>query len=103
MFNLCYNSLNYWFEWSGMQSDVVKKQAEIIRMYQEITGIQSQDKEDLRRIHEEQKAIEYEKDKELERLRKFEKRSKKVGRPVLVGFGAVIGSAITYTVVKIFS
>ena len=99
-FNLCYYSLEYWWEYAKIQDSILIHKNSIIEKYVEITGIQSQKNEDLESIYNLKKQVEMDEqakvlNDEIDRKKKWRKRT------FIVSAIAILEGAIIYLIVSI--
>ncbi len=59
-FNLCYNSLVFWWMDSQQKDTIIYQMNKIILSYKEVIGIEASSKEDLKRLYDLQKSLENE-------------------------------------------
>lgn len=99
-FNLCYYSLEYWWEYAKIQDSILIHKNSIIEKYVEITGIQSQKNEDLESIYNLKKQLEMDEqakvlNDEIDRKKKWRKRT------FVVSAIAILEGVIIYLIVSI--
>jgi len=98
-FNLCYNSLEYWWYYSKIQDSIIMQQKHMIEKYIVVTGIQSQKEEDLESMYNLKKQVEMDEsnkkfDDEVVRKKRWRKRT------FVVSAIAIIEGAIIYLIIS---
>ena len=105
-FNLCYNSLTYWYRACGISDSILVQERAKIKVYEKITGISASSLEDLEQINKIKVAELAEKDLRLESLEKDLKSVKrrknawKVGTFVFVPTALVGGVILGVKIAK---
>ena len=93
-FNLCFNSLEYWYADSKLKDSIIIHLESIIDNYINVVGIQSSNQADLKRLYEIQKSINIGKcEDELNKENRRKKRWRKtaaITTLIAIGEGAAI-------------
>ena len=79
-FNLCYYSLEYWWEYAKLQDSIMIQKDSMLKKYVDITGIQAQKQDDIESIYNLKKQIEIDEQNkkmsdEIDRKKKWRKRT----------------------------
>jgi hypothetical protein len=99
-FNLCYYSLEYWWEYAKLQDSIMIQKDSMLKKYVDITGIQAQKQDDIESIYNLKKQIEIDQqakvlNEEIDRKKKWRKRT------FVVSAIAILEGAIIYLIVSI--
>jgi hypothetical protein len=99
-FNLCYYSLEYWWEYAKLQDSIMIQKDSMLKKYVDITGIQAQKQDDIESIYNLKKQIEIDQqekvlNEEVDRKKKWRKRT------FIVSAIAILEGAIIYLIVSI--
>jgi hypothetical protein len=99
-FNLCYYSLEYWWEYAKLQDSIMIQKDSMLKKYVDITGIQAQKQDDIESIYNLKKQIEIDEQNkkmsdEIDRKKKWRKRT------FVVSAIAIIEGVIIYLIVSI--
>ncbi len=99
-FNLCYYSLEYWWEYAKLQDSIMIQKDSMLKKYVDITGIQAQKQDDIESIYNLKKQIEIDEQNkkmsdEIDRKKKWRKRT------FVVSAIAILEGVIIYLIVSI--
>jgi hypothetical protein len=99
-FNLCYYSLEYWWEYAKLQDSIMIQKDSMLKKYVDITGIQAQKQDDIESIYNLKKQIEIDQqekvlNEEVDRKKKWRKRT------FVVSAIAILEGVIIYLIVSI--
>jgi hypothetical protein len=99
-FNLCYYSLEYWWEYAKLQDSIMIQKDSMLKKYVDITGIQAQKQDDIESIYNLKKQIEIDQqtkvlNEEVDRKKKWRKRT------FIVSAIAILEGVIIYLIVSI--
>jgi len=99
-FNLCYYSLEYWWEYAKLQDSIMIQKDSMLKKYVDITGIQAQKQDDIESIYNLKKQIEIDEQNkkmsdEIDRKKKWRKRT------FIVSAIAILEGVIIYLIVSI--
>jgi hypothetical protein len=99
-FNLCYYSLEYWWEYAKLQDSIMIQKDSMLKKYVDITGIQAQKQDDIESIYNLKKQIEIDQqakvlNEEIDRKKKWRKRT------FIVSAIAILEGVIIYLIVSI--
>jgi hypothetical protein len=99
-FNLCYYSLEYWWEYAKIQDSIMIQKDSMLKKYVDITGIQAQKQDDIESIYNLKKQIEIDQqtkvlNEEVDRKKKWRKRT------FIVSAIAILEGVIIYLIVSI--
>jgi hypothetical protein len=99
-FNLCYYSLEYWWEYAKLQDSIMIQKDSMLKKYVDITGIQAQKQDDIESIYNLKKQIEIDQqtkvlNDEIDRKKKWRKRT------FVVSAIAILEGVIIYLIVSI--
>jgi hypothetical protein len=99
-FNLCYYSLEYWWEYAKIQDSIMIQKDSMLKKYVDITGIQAQKQDDIESIYNLKKQIEIDQqakvlNEEIDRKKKWRKRT------FIVSAIAILEGVIIYLIVSI--
>lgn len=98
-FNLCFNSLEYWYEDSQSKDSIIIHLRSIISDYIQVVGIQSNNQEDLQRLYDLQKSIATSKcEEQLLTEQKRKKRWRKTS--AIIALTAIAEGAAIYFLVR---
>jgi len=98
-FNLCFNSLEYWYADSESKDSIIIHLRSIISDYIKVVGIQSNNQEDLQRLYDLQKSIATSKcEEQLLTEQKRKKRWRKTS--VIIALTAIAEGAAIYFLVR---
>jgi hypothetical protein len=98
-FNLCYNSLEYWWMYAKIQDSIIMQQKHMIDKYIVVTGVQSQKAEDVESLYNLKQQISL--DEQQEKLNKETVRKKRWRNISIATASAVIlESAVIYFLVR---
>jgi hypothetical protein len=99
-FNLCYYSLEYWWEYAKLQDSIMIQKDSMLKKYVDITGIQAQKQDDIESIYNLKKQVEMDEqakvlNDEIDRKKKWRKRT------FIVSAIAILEGVIIYFIVSI--
>ncbi len=99
-FNLCYYSLEYWWEYAKLQDSIMIQKDSMLKKYVDITGIQAQKQDDIESIYNLKKQIEIDQqakvlNDEIDTKKKWRKRT------FIVSAIAILEGVIIYLIVSI--
>ena len=99
-FNLCYYSLEYWWEYAKLQDSIMIQKDSMLKKYVDITGIQAQKQDDIESIYNLKKQVEMDEqakvlNDEIDRKKKWRKRT------FIVSAIAILEGVIIYLIVSI--
>jgi hypothetical protein len=99
-FNLCYYSLEYWWEYAKLQDSIMIQKDSMLKKYVDITGIQAQKQDDIESIYNLKKQVEMDEqakvlNDEIDRKNKWRKRT------FIVSAIAILEGVIIYLIVSI--
>jgi hypothetical protein len=99
-FNLCYYSLEYWWEYAKLQDSIMIQKDSMLKKYVDITGIQAQKQDDIESIYNLKKQVEIDQqtkvlNEEVDRKKKWRKRT------FIVSAIAIFEGVIIYLIVSI--
>jgi hypothetical protein len=99
-FNLCYYSLEYWWEYAKIQDSIMIQKDSMLKKYVDITGIQAQKQDDIESIYNLKKQIQIDEqakvlNEEINRKKKWRKRT------FIVSTIAILEGAIIYLIINI--
>jgi hypothetical protein len=99
-FNLCYYSLEYWWEYAKLQDSIMIQKDSMLKKYVDVTGIQAQKQDDIESIYNLKKQIEIDQqtkvlNEEIDRKKKWRKRT------FIVSAIAILEGVIIYLIVSI--
>jgi hypothetical protein len=99
-FNLCYYSLEYWWEYAKLQDSIMIQKDSMLKKYVDITGIQAQKQDDIESIYNLKKQIEIDEQNkkmsdEIDCKKKWRKRT------FIVSAIAILEGVIIYLIVSI--
>lgn len=98
-FNLCFNSLEYWYSDSQSKDSIIIHLRSIISDYIKVVGIQSNNQEDLQRLYDLQKSIATSKcEEQLFTEQKRKKRWRKTS--AIIALTAIAEGAAIYFLVR---
>lgn len=98
-FNLCFNSLEYWYADSQSKDSIIIHLRSIIDDYIQVVGIQSNNQEDLQRLYDLQKSIATSKcEEQLLTEQKRKKRWRKTS--AIIALTAIAEGAAIYFLVR---
>jgi hypothetical protein len=99
-FNLCYYSLEYWWEYAKLQDSIMIQKDSMLKKYVDITGIQAQKQDDIESIYNLKKQLQIDEqakvlNDEIDRKKKWRKRT------FIVSAIAILEGVIIYLIVSI--
>jgi hypothetical protein len=99
-FNLCYYSLEYWWEYAKLQDSIMIQKDSMLKKYVDITGIQAQKQNDIESIYNLKKQLQIDEqakvlNDEIDRKKKWRKRT------FVVSAIAILEGVIIYLIVSI--
>ena len=99
-FNLCYYSLEYWWEYAKLQDSIMIQKDSMLKKYVDITGIQAQKQDDIESIYNLKKQIEIDEQNkkvsdEIDRKKKWRKRT------FIVSAIAILEGVIIYIIITL--
>jgi len=99
-FNLCYYSLEYWWEYAKLQDSIMIQKDSMLKKYVDITGIQAQKQDDIESIYNLKKQLQIDEqakvlNEEIDRKKKWRKRT------FVVSAIAILEGVIIYLIVSI--
>lgn len=98
-FNLCFNSLEYWYADSQSKDSIIIHLHSIINDYIQVVGIQSNNQEDLQRLYDLQKSIATSKcEEQLLTEQKRKKRWRKTS--AIIALTAIAEGAAIYFLIR---
>ena len=99
-FNLCYYSLEYWWEYAKLQDSIMIQKDSMLKKYIDITGIQAQKQDDIESIYNLKKQIDIDQqakvlNEEIDRKKKWRKRT------FVVSAIAILEGVIIYIIITL--